>query len=352
MNRQPFILPALIVLTFARYLALTVPALTPVEAQALECAHQVDFWHTSLGPVLPLLIKLGTTLFGENTFGVRFLSPLLLLGASCLLWKFTLNLFDAITASWALVLFNLLPAVNLAAITFTPTTLGITSGIITLIALRVALHSQHPWHQPWWLLALSLVVAFMTDWRLITLSAATFLSLLLSKRGRRALLRWPVLPILAGVNGAAITVFLAWNSAHHWPAFTNPSNPDLPALLHALFRALLTLSPFLLPALGWTLLRGIPKKAVDDTVAMLYAFILPLLSLDVVAWISLPWPQSGFSAWLAPASILLAHQSLSSDALRPKRMLLARSLLLLSAALLSLLLVHGSLARSLGFTWQ
>jgi hypothetical protein len=124
MNRQRFLLPALLLLTVVRLGLLPLRELAPMESYAALCSERAAIWHAMLGPVLPWLVKLTTTIFGINEFGVRFASPLLMLGASWLLWRLARGLFDANVASWSVVLFNVLPIVNLASVTMTPMTLA------------------------------------------------------------------------------------------------------------------------------------------------------------------------------------------------------------------------------------
>ncbi|TLD72479.1 glycosyltransferase family 39 protein [Phragmitibacter flavus] len=348
MNRQPYLLPALLLLTLARFLALDVIPVAAIETHALACAHAFDFWHTALGPIIPLLAKISTSIFGEAPFGIRFFSPLLILGASLLLWNLTHSLFDKTTASWTLVFFNLIPAVNLAAITLTPTTLGIFTSIVVLASMRVALHSQHPWHQPWWLLGLALVVAAMVDWRLSTLTLAALTTLLLTGRGRRSLLRWPILPILIGCLGFALTLFIAWNSEHHWAAFQSlPPDPHH-TLTRSFFQILLLYSPLLLPAIAWAYMISTARKPMENPVGFLGAFSLTLIALDAIIWHKTPFPQAAFSTWLAPAIILLAHQTLHADTVRPRLMFVARTLVLFTAALTTFLLLSPPIRTTVG----
>ena len=121
MNRQRFLVPALLALTVARLLFLQLHELSAVERYAVHCSQHDDLWQPGMGPLLPLLIKLSTTIFGSHPFGVRLLAPLLILAASWLLWEMVRGMFDATTASWTLVIFHVTPAVNVASVTMTLT---------------------------------------------------------------------------------------------------------------------------------------------------------------------------------------------------------------------------------------
>jgi hypothetical protein len=340
MNRQRFLLPALLTLTLARLLVLPLPELSEVEMHAVKCSAQEGCWKPAMGPVLPLLVKAGTGLFGVNGFGVRFFAPLLMLGVSWLLWELARGMFDAITASWAVVIFQVTPAVNLAATTMTLTTLGIVSSVGLLAALRHALHREHKFHLQWWILGGALVLAMLIDWRLYMLAVSCVAGMALTQRGRRAMMKWPVLPVLGLCVGVSITFFLAWNSEHGWPAFAPFPGAPPPTLWQLTLHVLVAVSPLLLAAYGWSLVESVLRRPMEYAVGFLYAFAWPLVSLDVLSWMVLPWPQCGLGAWIAPSAILLAHLSMSWGRAPMHRVIWARRVILLAAALQSCWVVH------------
>ncbi len=351
MNRQRFLLPALLVLTLARFLLLPLHELSELENYVRACGDSPDLWHTGLGPLLPLLVKLSTLIFGDGAFAVRLWAPLLILGASWLFWELGNGLFDANKSSWALVVFHITPAVNLASVTITPLTMGIVSSVAVLAALRLALHRQSKHHFYWWMLGLTLVYAFMADWRLLALSVSAAGSLALTSRGRRAATKWPVLPLLCGCMGLAVTLFFAWNSEHGWPAW-QPVGGILPSgLLPMLLQALLAYGPILLAAFIWAIARAASHRPRSYEEGFLYAFIWPAFLLDILAWRGSPWPQAGLGAWLPPACLLLAHLAMSEQALPPRWSLLTRALVLFCAAVQSIWLLSGELVRWVGLEW-
>jgi hypothetical protein len=351
MNRQRFLIPALVILTLARLLMLVVHPLSEVELHALKCSSQPDIWHQGLGPVLPLLIKVSTSVFGEHEFGVRFFSPLLILGASLALWRLASGLFDETTATWTQVIFQLTPLVNLAAITFTPTTLGMVSSIFIMWLLRLCLHRDHKLHLYWWALGLGLMLTFFIDWRLGALGLSVTGGMALTSRGQRALAKWPVLPILAGCGALAVTLFISWNSEHHWQAFAQQADTHRAGLLSMGIQLLLAFSPLLLTVCGWSLVQSATRRPVIYAVGFLYAYAWPLITLDLLSWHTLPWPQAGLGTWLAPASMLLAHHVLGYDSLPVQQKLWLRATVLLMAGTQSCLIVHGTLPRMMGFSW-
>lgn len=352
MYRQPFLLPALLLLTALRLALLPLRELSPIEAYAVVCGDHGGLWHAMLGPVLPALIHITTSIFGPSEFGVRVLAPLIMLGASWLLWLIARGLFDTQTATWGVVFFNVLPAVNLAAVTFTPMTLGIALSIVLLFAIRRALHHSHRWHLEWWVVSGVLCLAFFTDWRMILFAAAGAFALGVTGRGRRALLKWPVLPIAGGALGIAVTVFLAWISEHRWNALH--TFPDYPPLsIGSMSWRFLLAHP--LPALGgliWALVRCVTRKPLTYPVAYLFAFGLPMMSLDALAFGAQPWPHCGYCGWIAPAVLLLAHQlrqwQPASFTIKP----LARFTVLSLSGLQACIILQTDITRRNGVIWK
>jgi hypothetical protein len=340
MNRQRFLLPALLTLTVARLLILPLHPLSEVEQHVVDCSQREGLWQPAVGPALPFLVKLSTGIFGVNSFGVRFFAPLLILGASWMLWRMARGMFDPTTASWSLVIFHLTPAVNIASVTMTHTTLGLVSSVALLLCLRHALHHGYRWHLQWWLLSGGMVFAVFVDWRLFMLAVSCIAGMALTQRGRRAMKKWPVLPVLSVPFGLAITFFLAWNSEHGWPAFAPFPGIAPPSLWQLTLHVLLAMSPLLLGGYGWALVESVLRRPMEYTVAFLYAFAWPLVSLDVLSWMVLPWPHCGFGSWIAPAAILLAHLTLTWQKASTRVMIVTRWLALLLAGIQSAWVLH------------
>jgi hypothetical protein len=351
MNRQRFLLPALLALTLARLIFISVHELSEVERHVVECSQHEGLWKPAMGPVLPLLVKASTALFGIHPFSVRFFAPFLILGAGCLVWMMMRGMFDATTASWALVMFQATPAVNLAAVTITHTTLGIATSVAVLFCLRHALHREHRWRMQWWALAGALVLAIFVDWRLFMLAVSCVAGMALTQRGRRALMKWPVLPILGLSVGLALTFFLAWNSEHGWPAFAPFPGTAPPTFYQLSMHVLLAISPLLLAGYGWSLVKSVTGRPMEYAVAFLYAFAWPLVSLDVLSWMVLPWPQCGFGAWIAPAVMLLAFHTMSEERTPTRFLMLARWMMVAAAAVQSCIMMQRGLETMETLPW-
>ena len=353
MNRQRFLPLAMGLITLVRFLLLALRELSPVESHAANCASAPGWWLPLTGPVLPLWMKASTFCFGMNEFGVRFFAPLLMLGAGWLVWKISLSLFDATTAAWAAVLFQITPAVNLAAIHFTNTTLAIAGSAAMLAVLRLALHRTHRHHLHWWAVSGVCALMFFTDWRLgLAMGVSSAASLTLTRRGRSALMKWPVLPVLGVCFLLGITIFLAWNSEHNWNAFAffpDKSDHGLMAVIHSAFFGFGLL---LLPVFIWVIIETAVQRPLSYASAYLYAFAWPLLTLDLIAWHTLDWPQVGFAAWVPPLVMLTAHLMMQTERLAPRIKVWARTTLMLATAAQSCFIMQTENFRAFGIYWH
>lgn len=341
MNRQRYLLPALLTLTVARFLILLLRSQSPIDRDLLHHAAEPLAWSVPHGVITPLLVKISTFVFGNSVFGVCFFAPLLILASCWLLWELVKGMFDATTASWALVFYNFLPAVNLAATNLTATTTGLLASIAVLTTLRFALHHDYRGFLQWWLHGATLLLVFFIDWRLAMLGVATTSALLFTTKGRRIFMKWPVLPIHALFFIIACALFISWGKGHYWEVLPPPLK-YAPIMSPNIYQhILLAGSPLMLLALIWGLMRSLFHKSMTYTVALLFAFSAPLLLLDAMTWNSLPWPASGFAAWIPPATILLAHQFMTLENSRPRLKSWIRFLVLGTGAAHSLWLMHG-----------
>src|SRR5207249_3014637 len=90
--------------------------LSPDEAYYFQWSKRLDWAYFSKGPGVALAIRMGAAIFGENEFGVRFLSPLLALGTSLVMFVFARKLYSEAVAPRHLVAGGGVHAVCLAAV--------------------------------------------------------------------------------------------------------------------------------------------------------------------------------------------------------------------------------------------
>ena len=164
----------------------------------------------------PLLIRVGTTLFGQTPLGVRFMSVLLNLPATWAIWATARALHGAAVARTAAWFYNLTLVSAVGSIAATSDQVVVTTVCLLMAAVAQLWRSGRG---QWWLVigavfGLGLCAKFTAAF--FAVSVLLWVVLIPSER-RWLLTPWPW---LAGV--VALVVFspvLGWNAAHGWAQF-------------------------------------------------------------------------------------------------------------------------------------
>ena len=200
-------------------LRLVVAGITPVSPD--EAYYWV--WSRALAPgyldhpfMVALWIRIGTAVFGDTAFGIRFLAPLAVALGSVLILD-AARLLGAGRGYVAALLLNATLLFGAGGILMTPDTPLILFWIATLWAMARIVAGGSGW---WWIAAgLFAGLALDSKYTAALLLAGIGLWLVLLPAGRRWLLRDPR-PWL----GLAIALLLflpviLWNADHHWASF-------------------------------------------------------------------------------------------------------------------------------------
>lgn len=90
---------------------------------------------------------------------------------------------------------------------------------------------------------------------------------------------------------------------------------------------------------------------MEYVVAFLYAFTWPLVTLDALSWMVLPWPQCGFGAWIGPAALVLAQHTMVQEKAPLRAVIVGRWVALVAAAIQGWLLLQRGLENINGLPW-
>ncbi len=352
MQRQRFLLAALGLLTLWRWALLPTLELAPGEALAVFCVKHGQ-WGSffEMGPLVPLVARLGMLIGGAGEFGVRFFAPLLALAASLLVWRLTRELFDEQIAGWAVVIMNVLPAFNLAAVTLTPGTFACVLVPAAALCVRRALLQGEAQKRAWWWAAAWVAGTVLAQPPAFATMAAVVCVLGLSKQLRHHLNGSGFRAILAAWS-VVVLCWLVWQGGHGWPAFEEglwlPEWRGIPNVL----RWIVLASPLMLALFVMAVRAGYTNGVLQTHRGLPMAMLLPLAALDFFYGPHEGWPDTCGVVWMLFAAVLLAHRSTVARTAVIEQKISLRTVTLVLAALQSAFLLQTDLPRTLGLAWR
>ena len=165
-------------------------------------------------PINPILIRLGTTLFGNTEFGVRVCNVLLALPASWAVWRSAAILFnDEKVGATAALYFNLTLVMAAGSILATPDNAVVAAAAFLLLTLVKLFETGRG---AWWLaIGVAFGIGMLSKYTTIFFAVSILAWLLLVPSLRKWLLTpWPW---AAGVIALAVfSPTLIWNAEHGW----------------------------------------------------------------------------------------------------------------------------------------
>lgn len=343
MQRQRFLFAALGLLTLWRWALLPTLELAPDEALAVfRLKHGPIDGSDDLGPLLPLLARLGMLIGGADEFGMRFFAPLLTLAASLAVWRLMRSLFDLQIAGWAVVIVNVLPAFNVAAVTLTPGTLMFALLPTLALCLRIALLHARPLHWTWFAAAACVVGAVLAQPPALGTLAAVVLVFALPERLRHHLHASGFI-VIAVSWVLAMLYWLTWQNGLAWPEWR---------LVPNLFRWIVLASPLLLMLFVLALRLAFERATLLSQRSLPLAMLLPLVAVDLLYGPQDRWPDMGGAGWMLFAAMLLAHRGTVLGGVASEEKISLRTIAVVLAALQSAILLQTDLPRTLGLPWR
>ncbi len=296
-------------LTVFRLVYLTQFELSEDEAYYFQWSQHLDLSYYSKGPGVALAMWFGRHVGGDTVFGIRFLSPLLSLGTSLLMFSFARRLYGETAAIWTVFTMQFVPIFHVGALVLTIDPLSIFFWMAALYTFWLALEKS-PAFSLWWpatgvLIGGGFLAKYTNAMQLLSI----LLLLALTPKHRREL-RGPCFLSLLGVFALFTIPIVVWNSQHAWITVSHlrdrgglRTGPQFHPLEFLAFLGLhlLVYSPLifvgLLSCLGWAWKKAGPHFKPR----FLLAFTLPLF----VMYFALSFKQTGEPNWTAPATISL-----------------------------------------------
>lgn len=319
MTPKTWLFAALAALTVLRLWVASSIELAPDEAYYFLWSKHPDICYFSKGPGVAAAIWIGTHLFGDHSFGIRFFSPILSAGSSLILFALARRMFSESVGLWTLVTLSCLPILNVGSVLMTIDPLSIFFWAAAMYTFWRALERipapddpdpLDPGWSAWWPVTGALVgLGFLCKWT----NAMQLISIvwILSSSGRlRRNFRQPGIWSLLLVFVIFLLPPLIWNAQHAWITLTHVSqrgglnSPFRLSLTEPLVFLALHLgvySPGIFGGLLVGLRAGCRLTKDHFKPRFLTAFSVPLLLM----YFLLSFKKAGEANWTAPAMLSL-----------------------------------------------
>src|SRR5271170_2255264 len=111
------------------------------------------------GPAIAWTIALGTKMFGDTVFGIRFFAVMLSAGVGWLMFVLARKLYDERTALWCLLMASVIPMLAVGSILMTIDSLSVFFWALAAILFWDALHNEKT--STWFWLGLAVGAGFL-----------------------------------------------------------------------------------------------------------------------------------------------------------------------------------------------
>lgn len=193
--------------------------LSPDEAHYWEWSRRLDLSYYSKGPMIAYLIYLGTSLFGDTVFGIRFMAVLFSALSSILMYSLGKKMYDEKVGLFSAILIQIIPLFSTYGILFTIDSPFIFFWISALFLFREAVNQSQILNlksqKYWLLLGLSIGLGLLTKYTMVFFYLCACLFLAFSAEKRRLLLtRGPYIALL--ISLIVFSPVILWNAQHDW----------------------------------------------------------------------------------------------------------------------------------------
>jgi hypothetical protein len=300
---QRMLIAGMALLTAVRWMLAQALEISPGEALLAEWGRHPSLAGLQGGFGTAFLAWIGTPLGGWTPLGVRLFSPLIAALASAVLYRLVRSLAGEKAAAWSVVLLNVTPAWNFAAVFLEPAMPGTLLTLCGMAAVWRALRRASLFDLHWPLAGLFFGAGFLCWYGALWGPVSTLVLLAASRRWRRQLVRPGCWMMLADV---ALFVWPVWqwndrNAMAGWYYFMEALRPagasTLSGPLVLAGQWFLVLTPFIFAAMLWALWTGLRHWVKSDAARFFTAFSLTPLAGALAAAV---WGGSQAS-WIAPA---------------------------------------------------
>ncbi len=295
----------LFALTAYRLWFITQMELVPDEGYYWLWSKHLAWSYRDKGPAVAWTIALGTKIFGNTVFGIRFFAVALSTATGALLFLLARRLYDDRVALWTLLLAAVIPLVAVGSILMTIDSLSVFFWAWAALIFWKAIHRDKL--MDWFWLGLAIGAGFLAKFTNGVQLICIAFFLLWSKEHRPLLFSRKMFVLCASLSLSSLPI-LWWNMQTGWVhamALHTRSGVDKSFKIHPMELLQFiggqfgVISPLI--ALGMVIAASglLWKKHTDERVRFLLSQFLPLYGL--FAFFSLN--KAGQANWAAPALV-------------------------------------------------
>jgi 4-amino-4-deoxy-L-arabinose transferase-like glycosyltransferase len=283
--------------------------LLPDEAYHYLWAQHPAISYYSQGPGIAVAILGGTSLLGPTEFGVRFLSPLLGIGTSILVYLLGFKLARERVAFWSVIGVNFLPLFNLQSVFITIDSLSVFFWVAALYTFWLAIERSSRFSIFWPLTGLLIGLGFLCKYENALALLSILIFLLVVRKYRKELVR-PNFYLLLLCFAVCLTPTILWNIQHEWLGLEQLSWQEIQNSLvkirishlsESFGAQLLLYSPLILVCLAIGFIRSIGRAFQNSKTCLLLTFSWPILVIYVIRELH----EAVDPAWTGPGVIIL-----------------------------------------------
>jgi 4-amino-4-deoxy-L-arabinose transferase-like glycosyltransferase len=295
----------LFVLTCYRLWFITQMQLVPDEAYYWLWSKHLAASYRDKGPAIGWTIALGTKLFGNTVFGIRFFAVILSAGTGTLLFLLARRLYDDRVALWCLLMASVMPLMAVGSILMTIDSLSVFFWALALVIFWKAIHRDKT--SDWFWLGLAIGAGFLAKFTNgVQLGCIGFF--LLWSKDHRPLLFSRKMFALCAAFAVSILPILWWNIQTGWvhaialhsrSGVTNTFQIHPGQLLKFLGGQFGVVSPLIMAGIFVAAAALTWKRHTDLRMRFLLSHFLPLYGLFMFFSLN----SAGKENWTAPALV-------------------------------------------------
>ncbi len=333
--------------------------LSPDEAHYWEWSRRPDLSYYSKGPMIAYLIYLGTSLFGDNVFGIRIMAAVFSAFSSIFLYFLGRRLYDEQTGLYSAILIQIIPLFSVFGVVFTIDSPFIFFWILSMFLFYKAVNFEtindttapasekgakrgfagNIWSNElsigaWLLLGMSIGLGLLTKYTMALFYVCSFFYLLSSKESRRLLMtKGPYIALF--ISFVVFSPVIIWNAGHDWVTFRHTAGQahiaeGLQLIPGSFLEFLASQAGVITPLLFVLMAISVWRLRKNREGRLLFCFLVPIfvffLLKSIQAKVQANWALPGYIAGVVAFAALYMKGFPSAG--NVKKILIAASVLL------------------------